>query len=111
MAKTFIYSTIDTGVRVLLTHRRKLPSQVDAFFCLATFTMVKVCNFLLSVFLRTSHQDFHLRNLRIIEPNEVTPSGDTGVETGNNFAYKLDETSQEDFRSPHPDSKLSEKKE
>uniref|UniRef100_A0A8C0T330 X-prolyl aminopeptidase 1 n=1 Tax=Canis lupus familiaris TaxID=9615 RepID=A0A8C0T330_CANLF len=31
---------------------------------------------------RANHQDFQLRNLRIIEPNEVIHSGDPGVKTG-----------------------------
>lgn len=54
--------------------------------------------------LRANHQDFQLRNLRIIEPNEVTPSGDKSVERGNNnFAYKLDGISQEFLSQPQID--------
>ncbi|ELV14030.1 Xaa-Pro aminopeptidase 1, partial [Tupaia chinensis] len=39
--------------------------------------------------LRANHQDFQLRNLRIIEPHEVTHSGDTRVETDNGMAPKV----------------------
>ncbi|XP_036919869.1 xaa-Pro aminopeptidase 1 [Sturnira hondurensis] len=38
---------------------------------------------------RASHRDFQLKNLRIIEPNEVTYSGDTGVETGGRMPPKV----------------------
>ncbi|XP_021109124.1 xaa-Pro aminopeptidase 1 isoform X5 [Heterocephalus glaber] len=38
---------------------------------------------------RTNHQDFQLKNLRIIEPNEVTHSRDTGVETDSRMAPKV----------------------
>ncbi|XP_047281669.1 xaa-Pro aminopeptidase 1 isoform X3 [Homo sapiens] len=38
---------------------------------------------------RVNHQDFQLRNLRIIEPNEVTHSGDTGVETDGRMPPKV----------------------
>ncbi|XP_012873055.1 PREDICTED: xaa-Pro aminopeptidase 1 [Dipodomys ordii] len=38
---------------------------------------------------RANHQDFQLQNLRIIESNEVTSSGDTGVETDNRMAPKV----------------------
>ncbi|XP_057164391.1 xaa-Pro aminopeptidase 1 isoform X2 [Ursus arctos] len=36
-----------------------------------------------------NHQDFQLKNLRIIEPNEVTQSGDAGVETDGGMAPKV----------------------
>ncbi|XP_014641201.1 PREDICTED: xaa-Pro aminopeptidase 1 isoform X1 [Ceratotherium simum simum] len=38
---------------------------------------------------RANHQDFQLKNLRIIEPNEVTRSGDPGVETDSRMAPKV----------------------
>nr|XP_017532940.1 xaa-Pro aminopeptidase 1 isoform X4 [Manis javanica] len=38
---------------------------------------------------RANHQDFQLKNLRIIEPNEVTHSGDPGVQTGGRMAPKV----------------------
>ncbi|XP_051002723.1 xaa-Pro aminopeptidase 1 [Acomys russatus] len=38
---------------------------------------------------RANHQDFQLRNLRIIEPNEVTPSGDKSVEPDHRMAPKV----------------------
>ncbi|XP_063474002.1 xaa-Pro aminopeptidase 1 isoform X3 [Symphalangus syndactylus] len=38
---------------------------------------------------RANHQDFQLRNLRIIEPNEVTHLGDTGVETDSRMPPKV----------------------
>ncbi|XP_055447455.1 xaa-Pro aminopeptidase 1 isoform X3 [Psammomys obesus] len=38
---------------------------------------------------RANHQDFQLRNLRIIEPNEVTSSGDKSVETDHRMAPKV----------------------
>ncbi|KAF7463203.1 xaa-Pro aminopeptidase 1 [Marmota monax] len=38
---------------------------------------------------RANHQDFQLRNLRIIEPNEVIHLGDTGGKTGCRMAPKV----------------------
>uniref|UniRef100_A0A8C0T1F8 X-prolyl aminopeptidase 1 n=1 Tax=Canis lupus familiaris TaxID=9615 RepID=A0A8C0T1F8_CANLF len=38
---------------------------------------------------RANHQDFQLRNLRIIEPNEVIHSGDPGVKTDGRMAPKV----------------------
>ncbi|KAK7814641.1 hypothetical protein U0070_009609, partial [Myodes glareolus] len=38
---------------------------------------------------RAIHQDFQLRNLRIIEPNEATPSGDKSVERDHRMAPKV----------------------
>uniref|UniRef100_A0A8C2RYJ6 Xaa-Pro aminopeptidase 1 n=1 Tax=Capra hircus TaxID=9925 RepID=A0A8C2RYJ6_CAPHI len=38
---------------------------------------------------RANYQDFQLRNLRIIEPNELTYSGDPGVETDSRMAPKV----------------------
>lgn len=79
----------DSRVRAV-THRG-LPSPGDA-------SLDQPCHISLgpksaafcSLSSRANRQDFQLRNLRIIEPNEVTPSGDKSVETGNsNFAYKL----------------------
>ena len=82
------YFITDIGVRVFPSHKGKLLSRVDVLLWLnlATFTEVEVCNSLFFLFLRANYQDFQLRNLRIIEPNELTYSGDPGVETGNNFA-------------------------
>ncbi|XP_022424519.1 xaa-Pro aminopeptidase 1 isoform X1 [Delphinapterus leucas] len=38
---------------------------------------------------RANYQDFQLKNLRIIEPNEATRSGDPGVETDSRMAPKV----------------------
>lgn len=83
------YFVTDTGVKSSSSSGRRITKSSWCPLCLslATFTMVQVWNILFFLFLRANHQDFQLKNLRIIEPNEVTHSGDPGVQTGNNFAY------------------------
>lgn len=55
----------------------------------AIYSGADVCSTLCSFSSRANRQDFELRNLRIIEPHEVTSSGDRSVETGNSNSYTL----------------------
>uniref|UniRef100_A0A5F9D0L7 Xaa-Pro aminopeptidase 1 n=1 Tax=Oryctolagus cuniculus TaxID=9986 RepID=A0A5F9D0L7_RABIT len=77
------------GVRVLVTHLRKLLSQVDVVTESCHVYCGQSLQHPILLFLRANHQDFQLRNLRIIEPNEGIHSEAAEVEKDSRMAPKV----------------------